>query len=272
MLQLFDFLYRQKFFLFFLLLEGISIWLIFSYNHRYNTYFINSSNRIAGETSDVINTIETFLELQQANRELAKENLHLRRALAAQISVQKEEIETTDSMTYSLALAKVVNASHRKVKNYLTLRIDPQDSIKPGMGVLSATGVVGTVKSTSRHFATVISVLHPSLLVSGRVKSNNALATVQWSGRNPLEAELKYVPRHLELQVGDEVVTSGFNTIYPEGFLIGKVSKRELQRENSFYSARIRLATDFTTVRTVYIIKVMDRKEKEILEEEVTNE
>lgn len=272
MLQLLDFLYRQRIFLLFLLLEGLSFWLIFSYNHRYNTYYFNSSNRISGEITASINTVETFVDLQQANRRLAEENLSLRRALATRVNVISNEITSNDTTLYRLALAKIVNASHRKARNYLTLRVDPMDSILPGMGVVSAEGVVGTVKSVSRHFATVTSLLHPNLQVSARVKSNNALATVQWDGKNSVETELKYVPRHLKLEVGDSVVTSGFNAIYPDGFLIGTVSSSDLKRENPFYIAQVVLATDFTKVGTVYVIKVTDRKEKENLEEEVSDE
>ncbi|MCP4460225.1 MAG: rod shape-determining protein MreC [Cytophagales bacterium] len=272
MLQLLDFLYRQRIFLLFLLLEGISFWLIISYNYRYNTYFLNSSNRITGEISETFGNIQDFLNLQRANKELAEENLILRSALANQARESRREIETADSALFTLALANVVNASHRKAQNFLTLRLDPSDSIRPGMGVISSKGVVGTVKSVSKHFATVVSLLHPRLLVSGRVERNDALATVQWNGQNPLEAELKYVPRHLELNTGDRVVTSGFDSTYPAGVLIGVVSVSELKRENPFYTARIRLATDFTSVKTVYVIKVKGKTEKKNLEEEVFNE
>ena len=272
MLQLLDFLYRQRIFLLFLLLEGISFWLIFSYNHRYNTYYFNSSNRISGEITESIGTVETFIDLQRSNRKLAEENLLLRRALASKANRIPNENIAQDSTLYTLALAKVVNASHRNAQNYLTLRVDPADSILPGMGVVSADGIVGIVKSVSKHFATVTSLLHPKLHVSARIKSNNALATVQWEGKNSIEADLKYVPRHLNLTIGDSVVTSGFNAIYPKGFLIGVVSLADLKRENTFYMAQLTLATDFTQVETVYVIKVADRKEKESLEKEVADE
>ena len=272
MLKLLDFLYRQRIFLLFILLEGLSFWLIVSYNHRYNSYYLNSSNRISGGITEAINSIETFIHLHNANQALAEENLSLRRALASKVNEIPDEITSKEPTLYKLAQAKIVNSSHRKAQNYLTLRVDPIDSVLPGMGVVSAEGVVGTVKSVSKHFATVTSLLHPNLLVSARVKSNNALATVQWAGENPIEAELKYVPRHLKLEVGDSIVTSGFNAIYPEGFHIGVVSSTNLKRENPFYTARVILSTDFTKVSTVYVIKVMDRKEKENLEEEVSGE
>ena len=91
MLQLLDFLYRQRIFLLFLLLEGISIWLIFSYNHRYNTYFLNSSNRISGEISQAIGSVDTFFDLQRANRALAEENLQFQSSNRTKDQIEDKE-------------------------------------------------------------------------------------------------------------------------------------------------------------------------------------
>jgi rod shape-determining protein MreC len=272
MLRLFEFLYQRRIFGLFLVLQVISLWLIFSYNHRYNTYFLNSSNRISGEILTKINNVKTYFGLQQINAELAKENLELRRLLSKGNLTRSSDVNQSDSADYRLAIGKVVNASFQKSRNYLTLRIQPEDSIQPGMGVLSARGVVGRVKSVSTHFATVVSILNPTFMVSGRVKTNRALCTVQWDGVDPLLAQLKYVPRHLDLTVGDTVVTSGFNTVFPAEYPVGIVVSRTLRQESPFYDAKVRLLTDFTTIETVYIAEVLDSDELLLLEEELPNE
>ena len=82
MLKLFDFLYKQRILLLFLFLEAISLWLIFVYNNRYNTYYINSSNRIAGEVNSRVNSVEHYFSLREANNDLFEENLALRKLLA----------------------------------------------------------------------------------------------------------------------------------------------------------------------------------------------
>ncbi len=272
MLQLLDFLYRQRGFILFLILQGISFWLIFSYNHRYNTYYVNSSNQVTGAVSARVNSFETFLDLQRANQVLAEENLQLRRELGARIAGTPVPANMLDTAAFELISAKVVNTTHRRAKNFLTLRVNAEDSIKPGMGVISAQGIVGTVKSVSKHFATVTSILHPNMLVSARLKKSGSLCTVQWDGVSPLESDLKYVPRHLNLLVGDTVVTSGFDGVYPDGYMIGIVSKSELKRESPFHTASVNLATDFTKLRYGYIVKQFFVSEREELEEEVKDE
>jgi len=272
MLQLLEFLYRRRIFGLFLLFQLLSFWLIFSYNHRYNTYYINSSNELSGEILTRINNVKSYFGLQQINAQLAQENLELRRILAQGNLKGVQLVEWDDSLNYRLMLGQVVNSSFRKSRNFLTLRIQPEDSIQPGMGVISATGVVGRVKSVSRNFATVVSILNPNFMASGRLKGNRSLCTVQWDGVTPIEAELKYVPRHVKLSVGDTVVTSGFNTVFPGDFPIGIVKHAALLQESAFYEARVTLLTDFTTLETVYLVDVMDKVEMETLEEELPNE
>jgi rod shape-determining protein MreC len=273
MLRLLEFLYQRRILGLFLLLQGLSLWLLFSYNYRYNSYFLNSSNRISGEVLAVVHNVESYFGLQDINAQLANENLALRIMLSKQVSNRNNgPLVKDDSVAYHLSLGKVVNSSYRKSKNFITLRINPEDSIKPGMGVISSNGVVGRVKSVSTHFATVVSLLNPNLMVSGKIKSNKALCTVQWDELSPIEAELKYVPRHLKLSVGDTVVTSGFNAVFPEGFPIGVVSANNLRNESAFYDARIRLLTDFTTIEIAYVVHVAHKEEIVKLEEELPNE
>lgn len=267
MLSLLQFLYRIRVFGLFLLLEAVSLWLFFSYNNRYNTYLLNSSNYLAGTVSESINSINFYFGLQEVNEDLALENITLRRSMASRRT--SSNLAAEDSSDYQLVLAKVVNSSLYQSRNFLTIRVDPTDSILPGMGVVSSNGIVGRVKSVSEHFATVTSVLNPNLLVSARVLANGALSTVQWDGEDPITAELKYVPRHLSVSTGDSVVTSGFDSVFPENYPIGQVTETELRTESPFHDTRIRLATDFTRLRYVYVVQVKYKEEKIQLEQEV---
>lgn len=256
----------------FLALEGLSFWLLFSYNHRYNTFYLNSSNRIAGQLTEQISSVNRYFNLENANEELAKENLRLRKMLGKRALLPDTALNVSDSSEYTLSLAKVVNSSYRHSRNYITLRINPEDSIRPGMGVVSGMGIIGRTKSVSSKFATVVSVLNPALMISGRIKKNKALCTVQWEGGDPTVATLKYVSRHLRMNKGDTIVTSGFDMIFPENYMIGIVHEVELRKESAFYDASIKLAADFTTLHSAYVVNYLNKEEKEEIEEEIVND
>jgi rod shape-determining protein MreC len=252
MQQLLAFLYRFRVFGFFLFLEILCFWLLTRYNRYYNASFFNSSNYLVAQVQTASNQTKNYLGLIAINQELAQENATLRRELA--LSVQsKTHFDTTRNFDYFPA--NVINNDFKRSENYLTVDIGLKEGATPGMGVISPLGVVGIVKSSSNQFSTVTSLLHQDLMISSELTSTKTLCTTQWDSKNPLESEIKYIPRHINVSVGDSVVTSGFNSIFPDGLLIGTISSFDLSPESPFYDAKINLATDFTSLSKVYIIK-----------------
>lgn len=268
MQNLFNFLYRFRTFGFFLLLEGICVWLIVSYNNRYNAAFLNSSNSLVASIHKATSNTTNYFQLQQVNEKLVKENLLLRKQIANS-NMARTSVDTVSFENYNLIEAKVINNTFRRSMNYLTLSAGKNDGIIPGMGVISGEGVVGQVKSVSDNFATVTSLLHRNLMVSSTIKRTNTLGTIQWDGVSHLEADLKFIPRHIVLQVGDSVVTSGYNTVFPEGVMVGTISAFSLDPDDVFYDAKIRLSVDFSSLRYVYLVKNLMKEEQDSLQQEI---
>lgn len=264
---LLDFLYRFRIFGLFLFLELICFWLYFRYNRYYNAYFFNSSNQIAGSVQSFSTNSSEYLELRQVNKNLAVENAQLRQLLSNQ-NLKPATLRSVlkDTGQYNIVTARVVNNSVNRSSNFLTLNKGTTEGIKPEMGVVSSNGVVGKVKSVSRNYSTVISLLHQKMMVSSELKKSKTLCTIQWDALDPQEVELKYVPRHIELFIGDSIVTSGFNSIFPENILVGTVSDLDLPDESPFYEAKVRLATDFQSLEYVYVVRNRFRAEKDSLE------
>ncbi len=134
------------------------------------------------------------------------------------------------------------------------------------MGVISNLGVVGTVKSVSRRFSTVTSMLHQNQMISSEVKSTGTLCTTQWDASDPTHSTVQFIPRHIQLKLGDTVVTSGFNAVFPPGIQIGTVESFNLTDESVFYEVTIKLSNDFSALKNVYVIESLYRYEKDSLE------
>jgi rod shape-determining protein MreC len=122
------------------------------------------------------------------------------------------------------------------------------------------------VKSVSDHYAVLISILNTDEQLSSTIKRTGHFGTVQWDGINPRFARLRYIPRHVEALVGDTIVTSGFNAIFPEGILVGKISSVELSEEAPFHDIEVELAQDFAKLAFVQIIRSNLKSEKDSLE------
>ncbi len=171
---------------------------------------------------------------------------------------------------YPLVPARVLNNSLRAVDNYLTLNVGAADGVQPGLGVMSATGVVGQVKSVSTHYATVFSLLHSKMAVAAKIKRDGTFGSVKWPGDDYSYALLDYVPRQNRLVVGDSVVTSGYNAVFPEGVLVGTVESFVKEPDKNFWTVKLRLAVDFSRLTYVYVVHNRPRTERDSLETALT--
>ncbi len=271
MLRLFQFVVRYQAFFLFLLLEVLCAWLIIRNNRYQNAAFFNSSNKIAGTVLNLNQNITSYFDLRQVNDQLMDENANLQSELAHLKNrlVQQDQRsfrELNKINNYSFTTAKVVNNSTRRAANYLTIDKGSDDNIKPGMAVIGNEGIVGKIKASSGNFSTVISLLHPDVLTSCVLVKSNTVCTVKWDGRDPSKARVLYVPRHVQVAVGDSVVTSGFNAVFPSGIPVGVVTELDIKPESTFYDIEINFSSKFEQLSYVFVVGNQLKIEKDSLE------
>jgi rod shape-determining protein MreC len=281
MRTLIRFLVTYKTLFLFLFLEVISLILIVNYNQFQHSQFLSSSNVVAGKIYQYSDAVTEYFNLKSVNTTLAEENAELKNKLyALEKQLGYSEQDSTLMQRNALALvrnytfipAKVINASINQTKNYLTLDKGTEAGIRPEMGVLNESGVVGIVSSVSSHFSVVIPILNTSLHISSKVKDKTKTGSLVWDGKDPRKAKLEEIPLYIGLSEGDRVVTSGYSTIFPEGIPIGHVSSFS-KHNDDFYIVDVDLATDFHQLSFVDVIDYKYAEEQKDLEKkEVGND
>ena len=259
MLRIFQFLYRVRAFFLFAFLEFLAIWMIVANNSPQGAAFFNSSNEWVGNALKKQADVVQYFSLVDDNAALVDENARLKQELL-ELQVRPDSmplvIDSALEANFELKGARVVANSLRFSQNYLTLYKGSKDGIKPGMGVFNSQGIVGRVKSVSENYAVAFSVLNTNLLISAKIKSSDVFGSVRWDGGNTSEVQLLYVPRHVKASKGDTVISSGFNAVFPEGILIGKISKVEVNKSDPNYLAlTVKLSTDFSELNYVYLVE-----------------
>ena len=259
MLRIFQFLYRVRAFFLFAFLEFLAIWMIVANNSPQGAAFFNSSNEWVGNALKKQADVVQYFSLVDHNSALVDENARLKQELL-ELQVRPDSmplvIDSALEANFELKGARVVANSLRFSQNYLTLYKGSKDGIKPGMGVFNSQGIVGRVKSVSENYAVAFSVLNTNLLISAKIKSSDVFGSVRWDGSNTTEVQLLYVPRHVKASKGDTVISSGFNAVFPEGILIGKISKVEVNKSDPNYLAlTVKLSTDFSKLNYVYLVE-----------------
>lgn len=267
MKRLLRFLYEYRNLVIFILLELTSVLLIFNHQSYKQAKQLNTTNYIIGSIYSYINEIKSYSSLREAHKKLLHENAVLREQLMQGSIKLGQPSDQPSTQQYGCIPASVINNSIISTKNYLTINKGAMHGIAPGMGVISAQGIVGSIKAVSDHFATVTSLLHTDIMVSAKIAHSGVMGTVRWLGKDLLQTQLLYVPRHIQVEPGDTVVTSGYNATFYEGVLIGHVKQVALRQEALFHDIILDISTDFSTLQHVYVVKNMLKLEKDSLEQ-----
>jgi rod shape-determining protein MreC len=275
MKNLINFLIQYSVVFLFLFLEVISFSLIVKNQEYQKSVFLSSSNSVVSGMYEWSNSVVEFFKLRAANDNLSEENTSLKNQiinLQNKLSTLKKE--TPDSvhfrippeMEYQFIAAKVINCSTNKIQNYITLNKGAIDGIKTDMGVISDEGVVGIVKTVSNRFAVVIPILNPKLEISCKFKRSNYSGGLLWGGEDYRYANLKDIARHVELALGDTLVTSGFTSNFPEGIPVGNIEDFKIKESDAYYKIKVKLAVNFRTLSHVKVINYINHQEQKELE------
>jgi len=265
MRSLFRFLLQNYFLMMFLALEAFSLVMIVSFNNYQRVSFFNSSNNFTGAVYEKFSSFDDYFSLSLTNAQLAAGNASLRKQLQLRVMQQDKypvnRPDTVQAPAYIFTSAKVINNSVNKQFNYITLNKGARQGIKPDMGIIDADGVVGVITNVSPNYSTGLSLLNKRLSIPAKITKNNYFGSLVWDGEHYNTADLKEIPFHIIVNIGDTVVTSGYSNIFPEGIMIGTIKKFDVESGTNFYNIKVELSTNFKTVKFVEVVQNTKREE-----------
>lgn len=276
MQQILNFLIKHNHWFLFILLEGISFVLLFSFNRYQNAAMFTSANEFAGNIYSFMSDVDGYFGLSDENEALVEQN----RALISEIEQLKQELASFKDSTslatnsfasllkgdYRFSTAHVVNNSLNKVNNFITIDKGKNDGINSEMGVFNDKGVIGIIYKTSENFSLVMPLLNSKSMLSCRVKGSNSFCTLRWHGEELQYSYLIDLPRYAIFQQGDTVVTSGFSSIFPADIPVGEIERLEDSDDGMFYRARVRLFVDFASIDNLFVVGNGNKLEQDTLE------
>jgi len=275
MRNLFNFLIRYSVLFLFLFLEIISFTLIVKNQGYQKSVFLSSSNSVVAEMYEWSNGVVEFFKLRAANDNLSEENTALKNQviqLQNQLETLKPRVKDSirfqipPEMEYRFIAAKVINCSTNKLQNSITLNKGSRDGVQPDMGVVSDEGVVGIVKVVNEKNSVVIPILNPRIEINCKFKRTNYTGPLKWEGDDYRYANLNDIARHVELTLGDTIITSGFTSTFPEGIPVGYIEDFKIKESDAYYKIKVKLAVNFRTLSHVKVINYLNYKEQKELE------
>lgn len=271
MRNLIEFLAKHHHWFVFILLEAISFTLLFRYNNYQNSVWFSSANVVTGKVYEWSSQLEKFFSLATVNQHLTQRNLALEQKVVELseklTAVTKDSSYVKADVTQQLSQfkqipAKVVSNSLKDVNNLMTIDKGSADGVRKDMGVVSGTGVVGIVYLVSTHYAVVIPLLNAKSNVSCKIENRDYFGFLNWRGGSTDQAFLDDIPRHARFKLHENIVTSGYSSVFPPGILVGKILHVYNSPDGVSYRLCVQLATDFSTLRDVSVIDNTLMKER----------
>lgn len=271
MRNLIEFLAKHHHWFVFILLEAISFTLLFRYNSYQNSVWFSSANVVTGKVYEWSSQLEKFFSLATVNQHLTQRNLALEQKVVELseklTAVTKDSSYVKADVTQQLSQfkqipAKVVSNSLKDVNNLMTIDKGSVDGVRKDMGVVSGTGVVGIVYLVSSHYAVVIPLLNTKSNVSCKIENRDYFGFLNWHGGSTDQAFLDDIPRHARFKLHENIVTSGYSSVFPPGILVGKILHVYNSPDGVSYRLCVQLATDFATLRDVSVIDNTLMKER----------
>ncbi len=263
MRNLLDFLVKYNYWFLFLFLEAVSFVLLFQFNSYQGSVWFSSANAVTGKLYETSSEIESYFQLSKINSELTQRNLYLEQRLhklekqigdSAADSTMEKSLLVKSLQPYRLIPAKVISMTAGRLDNLITINKGEVDGIKKDMGVVCGTGVVGIVYLTSKHYSIVISILNSQSNISCVIQGRGYFGYLHWTGGDVSQAYVDDVPRHAHFRLYDNVVTSGYSSVFPAGIIVGKILHVYNSADQMSYRLRVKLSTDFGKLRDVCVV------------------
>ena len=261
--NLMDFLQKHNHWFVFLLLEVASLVMLFKYNSYQGSVWFTSANTVSGKVYEMGSDVEQFFSLVKVNEELTQRNAYLEQQVARMSErlvdvtgdsafMHSSQIEMLSQ--YKLIPAKVVSNELGRPDNLITINKGENDGVRCDMGVVSGNGIVGIVYLTSPNYSVVIPVLNTQSYISCAIKDRGYFGYLHWNGGDPSLAYVDDIPRHARFKLYEQVVTSGYSSVFPPGILVGKIMHVYNSGNGLSYRLQVKLATDFGRLRDVCVI------------------
>jgi rod shape-determining protein MreC len=214
-------------------------------------------------TTDAVSGVQTawqnyfaLQEIREDNQRLTAEVERLRvslqqeRAVAAQTATLQRLLDLRTQTPLSTTGAEIIGGSASPDFRTVTLDKGTTEGLKADMAVIAPAGVVGRVIMPAWHASKVQLLIDRNAAAGALTERTRAQGIVVGTGGDRLRMD--YASNSADIKVGDRVVTSGIDGIYPKGFAIGQIES--IERGPDAPVIVIRPAVDFSSLEDVLVV------------------
>lgn len=222
------------------------------------------------------NTFRNYIDLRdvrERNEELQRQldQLRLEQASLAQDVEQGRRLQALlsfkEQFIAKTLAAQVIGTSGTDLSRVIYIDRGSQDGIAPGMAVITPHGIVGKVSRADRRIAQVL-LISDSASGAGVLLERQRLNGVL-KGSAAGVPEIHNVMSDEKIEIGDSVITTGGDRVYPKGLKVGTVTSVAPDPEHDpFLSIKIKPAADLNRLEEVLVITELGERGPSLSEEQ----
>jgi rod shape-determining protein MreC len=190
---------------------------------------MSATSRTKLEQKNVSLEKERLILLGQLQRsaELAAENLRLRQLLNA-----------TELLMQSVLVTEVIGVSPNPINHNVTVDRGSKDGVYIGQPVLDADGLMGQVVEVYDNYSKVLLITDINHALPVQVLRNGLRSIVEGTS-DYNEMSLRFVSPTVDIEEGDELVSSGLGGRFPMGYPVGTVASIKQRSGEKFMQIKV---------------------------------
>lgn len=215
--------------------------------------------------SDIVNIAKVKSEnerLREINAELMLQINKLREYGVVNETLRKL-IGLKDTLKYPLIPALTVSKSFTIAQGTITLNAGSDNGVKPGMPVINEKGLIGIIYATSKDYSIARTLKNFELKLVVKNERSRVDGILKWNGEDLV---IVNVPKTYDIEPGDRIVCSELSSIVSLPIPIGVVVGLQIVKTGIFNSVKIKPYADFSQTENVFVIGIIESKQKNDLE------
>ncbi len=223
-------------------------------------------NKGWGSIVDIWDSYIWLFNTSQKNQELQKELTRLQaevtrlQELPEENASLREVLELKQKTGYQGIVASVIGYDPSGWIRSVTVNRGAQDNVKTRLPVIQGGAVVGQVISVADTTSQVLLLTDRSSGVAALSQRKRARGIV--SGLDRRKCTMQYVREDEDVLVGDAIVTSGMDGIFPKGLKVGQVTRVHDSAGDIFKLIELKPAVDFAHLETLFIVTDVPEEEE----------
>lgn len=230
--------------------------------------YLHPLSLMANAPMELFGKADYYLKSQQ---QLLDENKALRhQLLKASVDVQSVQVLKRENdqlrdlsklatrLQQKKILAEILHATSNQSVREVVINRGSAHKVQLGAAIIDANGVVGQVTRLYPQTSLVTLITNPEMEIPVMVARNGLRAIAFGRGQNNL-LEIPFLPSNIDIEVGDQLVTSGIDFVYPAGFAIGRVETIIVEPGAGYIRIQCRVAGGVDFNRHVMVVNPMSQ-------------